>query len=280
MLSLVDFLKEAASNPKTPESVLIDLSTHSDTRVRYALACNHSIPEKAQLNLAKDDSYPIRSVLAWHTSYDSVFTVLEKDDEVRDCLLDNDNTPAWVLDRFATGDARGLFKVVIHKNVTGDIIKKIYKLAYEQNAVTELVAIARSKFCTKKMRYELLRRPESGVRSSLCKNPYLSKKELSLLANDKEATVRQEVAERRRLSLSQIRRLSKDKDSRVRVAIVFNPVTPVDVLEQLAMDDDESVRNFAFFKLGKNKDALCRLSYNSKISVRECAYKCLKRLAS
>lgn len=195
-----------ASLPSVPETVLLELASDRDLRVRAVVARHHAAPMAGLSRLAAD-----------------------KKREVRLSVLENPVTPGAL--------AGSIAEAMLLVDVDEDL-HAVLRALEERGDVelpTRIIEGALDRLSKSRVRF-------SDMRVVVAEDPRSNERTLSRLARSTDDSVRQEVAGNPRTPPAVLERLATDQEPDVRATVAGNPLTPATVLVALSQDEDAQVR--------------------------------------
>jgi hypothetical protein len=218
-----------------PETVLIDLASDRDVRVRAAVAKHHAAPLAALSRLTADHKRTVRlSVL------ENLVTPSDLASSTAEAMLliDVDEDLYEVLD-------------LTERRADVDLPPRVIEGALDRLSKSRVrdpdmrVVVADDKRSSERTLSRLARSAEDSVRQAVATNPHTPVVVLEQLARDLEPSVRARVARNPLTPAIVLEILSHDEDSQVRARTAGNPNLPRSILESLLIDAEVSVRTAA-----------------------------------
>lgn len=218
-----------------PETVLIDLASDRDVRVRTAVAKHHAAPLAALSRLAADHKRTVRlSVL------ENLITPGDLASSIAEAMLLSD-----------VGQDLHAMLNLTEKRTDVDLPPQVIEGALDRLSKSRVrdpdmrVAVANDKRSSESTLSRLARSAEDSVRRTVATNPHTPVIVLEQLARDPEPSVRAMVARNPLSPAIALVALSHDKDSQVRAQTAGNPNLPRSTLESLLTDAEVNIRTIA-----------------------------------
>ncbi len=229
----VQALSFLVRNPSVDLVLLASFITHSDWRVRQALAFNPELDSRLLEQLATDEDKDVRIAVAQHPNTSTLmleFLLGDEVEEVRLAVKSNPNSdPNWndVLEQVERG----------HETVPFEVLQKFCK----RGGWSRQLALKHPNLIL-----EILESYLTGEswhdRLAAAHNPNLSAAQLEMLASDSDSDVRQAVAMHPNLATDLLEKFCQDEQFEIRKSAAQNPKINAAGLEMLAQDDHWVVR--------------------------------------
>ncbi|MFM5295159.1 hypothetical protein ACEUAI_13135 [Aeromonas veronii] len=221
---------------------ILDSCAHSENRsIRYSLAANYKLSEKAFQKLLEDDEHQI--ILAMlknhHLSTDMISSILNK-----------------------TRDVGIMAQVCDHPNATPEMIEKIVK-----NPLCRLDAL-RSNHATPELLAEYLDSDEPGVARSIASNVNATPQILDFLSTHKDYRVRFSVAKNKSTPSFINERLINDKHETVVRHAIVNGNLNENICEKIYSHSSEMTRTEFALRRDLSENIFERLTQDECIDVR------------
>ncbi len=222
-----------ARNPSVDLARLASLTTHSDWRVRQALAFNSTLDARLLEQLAADEDKDVRMVVAQHWSTSTLtleFLLGDEIEEVRLAVKSNPNSDAtWnaLLEKVEHGD----------QAVPLEVLQKFCK----RGGWSRQLALKHPNL-TNEVLEPYLTGENWHDRVAAAHNPNLNAAQLEMLALDSDSDVRQAVAQHPNLAADLLEKFCGDEQFEIRKSAAQNPRISTASLELLAQDDHWAVR--------------------------------------
>ncbi|MDP3537951.1 MAG: WGR domain-containing protein [Azonexus sp.] len=221
-----------ASNPNSPDNLLVKLAEDGAIEVRIKIARNPSISQELMSKLSEE----IELVPAVAQNINCPSQLLEKlsklkNDEVRSNIASNPNCPVQLLkkwSKFEVGSIRA--SVAGNQSLSVDILKE---LASDDDTYVRMM-VACNPACPKDLLVGLSEDVDSDVRSSVAESEHCSVEILATLENDPNPDVVTQVASNCHTPLPILERLAFHVEDKVRLAVGQNPASPKE-LQQIAL---------------------------------------------
>ncbi|QDZ41110.1 DUF2779 domain-containing protein [Euhalothece natronophila Z-M001] len=211
------WLREIASDPKTPEELLEKLANSKNLTVCLEVAKNPNTSEESLEKLAKNEHWEVRLEVAKNPYISPELLEILEDDEDLD-----------VREEVA-------FQKLDMQEIDSDLEKLIYH-DYDEDLAERLDEL--SPRVLRSLAWSI--NPEIG--ESIAKYKNLPSQILEELAFESPVFVRAEIAGRSDLSNEIFNKLATDEDTEVRARVARNQKTPAPILEKLAEDEHHWVR--------------------------------------
>jgi hypothetical protein len=243
-LSLIHFMQVSksvtsrellASLVSVPETVLIELASDRDVRVRVAVAKHPAAPLAALSRLAADSKRAVRLAVL-----ESLGTPGDVASTIAEAMLlsdaDQDLHTALIL-------TKRRIDLDLPLRVTEGALDRLSKSRVRDPDMR--VVVAGDQRSSSKTLSRLARSAERSVRQAVATNPHTPEVVLGQLASDIDPNVRTVVARNPECPAIVLVALSHDQDPHVRTQTAGNPNTPRSILETLLIDAEVGVRSAA-----------------------------------
>ncbi len=258
----VQALTFLARNPSVDLAKLASFITHSDWRVRQALAFNPNLDARLLEQLATDEDKDVRVAVAQHPNTSAPmlgFLLGDEVEEVRLAVKSNPHAdPTWsdLLGRVELGD----------QTVPLEVLQK----CCERGGWSRQLAFKHPNL-TLKVLEPYLMIDNWHDRVAAAHNPNLRAVELEMLALDSDSDVRQAVAMHPNLATEWLEKFCGDEQFEIRKSAAQNPKLSTAALELLAQDDHWAVRQAVAQHQHTNLTTLKSLLEDSDNDVRVAA---------
>lgn len=249
-------------NPNIDAAILASFVTHSDWRVRQALAFNLALDAQLLAQLKNDDDKDVRIAVAQHPSSSRAileFLIGDAAQEVRLAVQANPNTQA-------------AWSALLLKVECQDLSVSLESLRAlcERGGWARQLAL-RHPNLTLEIFEPYLMGDNWHDRFAAAHNPNLSSERLETLALDTDSDVRQVVAKHPNLGFNVLEKLARDEQFEIRKAAAQNPNMIAALLETLASDEHWTVRQAVAQHPATNSSTLKLLLSDSDNDVRMAA---------
>lgn len=224
-----------AQNLHISATVLRQLASHPEVRVRQMVASHPNTPQDILVEAAK--SVELYYYVAQNPStpgniLDDLAT--HNQNQISGAIAVNPSTPGYVLERIAQNRTHDLL-IAQHPNATPKLLQQVlWRLAIDERfSVRKYVAKhahTPTHILTAWVRKEPLLRPW------IAQNPNIPVKILEILARDTSVQVRIAVASNGSTPSYLLEQLAKDREVEVRQTVASNSNSPANVLEMLVRD--------------------------------------------
>lgn len=258
----VQALTYLARNPSVNLAMLAAFITHSDWRVRQALAFNSNLDSRLLEQLATDEDKDVRMTVAQHPNTSAMtleFLLGDEVEEVRLAVKSNPNAdPTWsdLLEQVEHGD----------KAVSLEVLEVFCR----RGGWSRQLAL-RHPNLTLEVLEPYLTGESWHDRVAAAHNPNLSALELEMLASDSDSDVRQAVAMHPNLATDLLEKFCADEQFEIRKSAAQNPQIATTSLELLAQDEHWAVRQAVAQHQNTNLTTLKSLLEDSDNDVRTAA---------
>jgi uncharacterized cupredoxin-like copper-binding protein len=249
-------------NPSVDLARLASFMTHSDWRVRQALAFNPGLDSRLLEQLATDEDKDVRMAVAQHLSTSALmleFLLGDEVEEVRLAVKSNPNAdPNWndVLEQVERGD----------ETVPLEVLQKCCK----RGGWSRQLALKHPNLSLEILEPYLMGESWHD-RVAAARNPNLSAVQLEVLASDSDSDVRQAVAMHPNLGTELLEKFCQDEQFEIRKSAAQNSKIDAASLEVLAQDDHWAVRQAVARHQNANPTTLKSLFEDSDNDVRVAA---------
>lgn len=303
--NLADFIKHPVKGSQMPVETLSQLASHTDSSVRYRVACHPNTPATILRQLARD-SYvaTVRAVASNANTFPETLEVLAShpDFTTRLEVVRNPNTPPRALAEIVlstqnSGNTPNQTVDMLKSAFPGDRNDVLQSIAGNPRTPIEALEIlARREFIgatpdrhsilppttddsivrslaynpslTPQLLSILVRDPCVEVRVCLVRHPNLTEALWLRLAEDTEISVREAVAAAINSPVRVLELLAQDEQIEVQIKVATNRNTPITVLQLLANNENPSVRTAVASNPQLPETILTQLANDEKIEVR------------
>jgi hypothetical protein len=229
----VQALTYLARNESVDLAILASLVSHSDWRVRQALALNPELSSELLEQIKDDEDKDVRMAVAQHPNASAAlleFLVGDAVEEVRLAVQANPNSnPAW--------------NVLLEQVERGDEVVPLEALQSlcERGGWSRQLALKHPNLTLEQLE-PYLTGDNWHDRVAAAHNPNLSAAMLEMLALDTDSDVRQAVAMHPNLTTGLFEKFVGNEQFEIRKSAALNPKIEADLLEVLAHDEHWAVR--------------------------------------
>ncbi len=303
--NLADFIKHPVKGSQMPVETLSNLASHTDSSVRYRVACHPNTPATVLRQLARD-SYvaTVRAVASNANTFPETLEVLAShpDFTTRLEVVRNPNTPPRALAEIVlstqnSGNTPNQTVDMLKSAFPGDHNDVLQSIAGNPRTPIEALEIlARREFIgatpdrhsilppttddniVRSLAYNpsltpqllgiLVQDPCVEVRVCLVRHPNLTEALWLRLAEDTEISVREAVAAAINSPVRVLKLLAQDEQLQVQIKVAANRNTPITVLQLLANNENPSVRTAVASNPQLPETILTQLANDEKVEVR------------
>jgi hypothetical protein len=248
-LAEIGYELQVAQNHKTPVEILIELSKHSDDKVRSHVAQNPNTP----VDILRYLAYTDRTVIVNNAAKNQIdrqryrrylpdiyplfqgliFEYPISLKETNKKLASENNIPNWHLSSLFFPSSNN-HQFIINKSELETVsITQLQQDSKNQNPRIRISTAINSKLpidCLQKLAQDT----DESVRMAVAINPQTTTSILEQLASDNSIKIREIVASNSRTPINTLIKLAEDESSEVQVAVVRNLNTPIHIIDKLA----------------------------------------------